>query len=66
MHALFVAAHGAGSHKDHPSMLRLSQVLGERGFEVVRFNFAYREQGRRVTCQNNLRRAVMPDLTQPH
>jgi predicted alpha/beta-hydrolase family hydrolase len=48
MQALFVAAHGAGSHKDHPSMLQLSQVLGARGFEVVRFNFAYREQGRRV------------------
>ena len=29
--ALFVAAHGAGSHMDHRSMLQLSEVLRERG-----------------------------------
>ena len=46
--AVFVAAHGAGSHRDHPSMLRLSQVLRGRGFDVVRFNFLYREKGSRV------------------
>ncbi|HKQ29274.1 MAG TPA: alpha/beta family hydrolase [Burkholderiales bacterium] len=46
--AVFVAAHGAGSHRDHPSMLRLSHVLRSRGFDVVRFNFLYREKGSRV------------------
>jgi predicted alpha/beta-hydrolase family hydrolase len=46
--ALFVAAHGAGSHRDHPSMLRLSQVLRSRGFDMVRFNFLYREKGSRA------------------
>jgi predicted alpha/beta-hydrolase family hydrolase len=46
--ALFVAAHGAGSHMDHRSMLELSAVLRERGFDVVRFNFLYRERGGRA------------------
>ena len=46
--ALFVAGHGAGSHKDHPSMRQLSGVLTRHGFDVVRFNFDYREKGSRV------------------
>lgn len=45
--ALFVCAHGAGGHKDDASMLRLSAALEPRGFEVVRFNFPYREAGSR-------------------
>jgi predicted alpha/beta-hydrolase family hydrolase len=46
--AVFVAAHGAGSHMDHRSMLQLAQVLRARGFDVVRFNFLYREKGSRA------------------
>jgi hypothetical protein len=46
--ALFVAGHGAGSHMDHPSMQKLSEVLRGRGFDVVRFNFLYREKGSRA------------------
>src|SRR5262245_36296198 len=46
--AVFVAAHGAGSHMDHRSMLQLSEVLRGRGFDVVRFNFLYREKGARA------------------
>jgi predicted alpha/beta-hydrolase family hydrolase len=46
--ALFVAAHGAGSHRDHRSMLELSRTMRAHGFDVVRFNFVYREKGRRV------------------
>jgi predicted alpha/beta-hydrolase family hydrolase len=46
--AVFVAAHGAGSHKDHRSMLQLSAVLRAQGFDVVRFNFLYREKGGRA------------------
>jgi predicted alpha/beta-hydrolase family hydrolase len=45
---VFVAAHGAGSHMDHRSMLQLSAVLRERGIDVVRFNFLYREKGGRA------------------
>jgi len=44
--ALFVAGHGAGSHMNHHSMLKLSEVLRPRGFDVVRFDFLYREKGR--------------------
>src|SRR5262245_61562453 len=46
--AVFVAAHGAGSHMDHRRMLQLSEVLCGRGFDVVRFNFLYREKGGRA------------------
>ena len=46
--ALFVAGHGAGSHMEHRSMLQLAKVLRARGFDVVRFNFLYREKGSRV------------------
>jgi predicted alpha/beta-hydrolase family hydrolase len=46
--ALFVAGHGAGSHKDHRSMRQLSAVLRAQGFDVVRFNFLYREKGGRA------------------
>lgn len=46
--ALFVCAHGAGGHMDDAGMVRLARVLGGRGFEVLRFNFTYRERGQRV------------------
>jgi predicted alpha/beta-hydrolase family hydrolase len=43
--AVFVCAHGAGGHMDDRGMLRLAHALGACGFEVVRFNFPYREKG---------------------
>ena len=43
--AVFVCAHGAGGHKDDKGMMRLARILEPLGFEVVRFNFPYREQG---------------------
>src|SRR6185295_14912263 len=46
--ALFVAGHGAGSYMNHRSMLKLSEVLRGRGFDIVRFNFLYREKGSRA------------------
>jgi len=45
--ATFVCAHGAGGHKDDAQMLRLARALEPAGFEVVRFNFPYREKGSR-------------------
>jgi predicted alpha/beta-hydrolase family hydrolase len=45
--AIFVCAHGAGGHKDDASMLRLAAALEPRDFEVVRFNFPYRDRGSR-------------------
>jgi predicted alpha/beta-hydrolase family hydrolase len=46
--ALFVCGHGAGSHMNHRSMLQLAQVLRGHAFDVVRFNFPYREKDSRV------------------
>ncbi len=45
--ALFVCAHGAGGHMEDRGMERVSAVLRERGFDVVRFNFLYRARGAR-------------------
>ena len=42
--ALFICAHGAGGHMDDRGMVALSDTLGARGFDVVRFNFPYREK----------------------
>lgn len=44
MNTLFVCAHGAGGHVDDRGVLAVSQALRERGFDVVRFNFLYRER----------------------
>ncbi len=43
--AVFVCAHGAGGHMDDRGMLRLARALEPSGFEVVRFNFPYRDKG---------------------
>jgi predicted alpha/beta-hydrolase family hydrolase len=41
---LFVCAHGAGGHMSDRSLLAATERLRGRGFDVVRFNFLYREQ----------------------
>jgi hypothetical protein len=43
--ALFVCAHGAGGHMDDRAILAACAHLRDCGFDVVRFNFLYREQG---------------------
>jgi predicted alpha/beta-hydrolase family hydrolase len=43
--AVFVCAHGAGGHKEDRGMLQLAAALQPHGFDVVRFNFPYRERG---------------------
>lgn len=48
MNAVFVCAHGAGGHKDDRGMLALAQALEGAGFQVVRFNFPYRERGSKL------------------
>jgi predicted alpha/beta-hydrolase family hydrolase len=45
--AVFVCAHGAGGHMNDSGMTRLAHALRARGFDLVRFNFLYREQGSR-------------------
>src|SRR5262245_32891144 len=44
---LFVCAHGAGAGQSHPFMVRYARGLAERGFDVVTFNFAYMEAGKK-------------------
>jgi len=57
--ATFVCAHGAGGHKDDAQMLRLARALEPAGFEVVRFNFPYREKGsRRIDPMAVLKKSV--------
>lgn len=46
--AVLLLAHGAGVSRDHPSMDRLAGALVEAGFVTARFNFPYRERGRKV------------------
>lgn len=43
--ALFLCAHGAGGHMADRGMTRVAQALRGAGFDVVRFNFPYREKG---------------------
>jgi uncharacterized protein len=45
---VFVCAHGAGGHKDDRGMRAVASALGGAGFDVVRFNFAYRERGSKL------------------
>src|SRR5918992_875980 len=46
--AVFVCAHGAGGHMSDRGMVRLASELRARGFDLVRFNFLYREKGSRA------------------
>jgi uncharacterized protein len=45
--ALFVCAHGAGGDMNDRAIRAASQVLRAKGFDLVRFNFLYREKGSR-------------------
>jgi uncharacterized protein len=44
--AVFVFAHGAGGSMRDRGMTAAANVLREHGFDVVRFNFLYKEKGR--------------------
>ncbi|MDQ0644982.1 alpha/beta hydrolase family protein [Microbacterium murale] len=43
-----VVAHGAGAGMDHPFLIGFTDALNAAGFSTLRFNFPYREQGRRM------------------
>ena len=43
---VFVCAHGAGGNMSDRGVLAVTRALRERGVDVVRFNFPYREQRR--------------------
>ena len=44
--AVFVFAHGAGGNMRDRSMGAAAHVLREHGFDIVRYNFLYKEKGR--------------------
>ena len=48
MGPILVFAHGAGGHMDDRGMRASAEALGAAGLDVRRFNFPYREQGRRM------------------
>jgi len=43
-----IVAHGAGAGMDHPFMTSLAEKLQSKGLNAVRFNFPYKEQGRKA------------------
>lgn len=43
-----VVAHGAGAGMEHPFLVGFTDALNTAGFSTLRFNFPYREQGRRM------------------
>ena len=43
-----VVAHGAGAGMVHPFLVGFTDALNALGFSTLRFNFPYREQGRRM------------------
>ncbi len=74
--AAVVLAHGAGSDMHAPFLTAIHEGLAARGFVAVKFNFPYREQGRRVpdralvleACYRGVVDAVRndPALAPPH
>jgi predicted alpha/beta-hydrolase family hydrolase len=46
--ATLVLAHGAGGDMTHPQLAGMAEGLAANGIEVVRFNFPYREAGRKA------------------
>lgn len=45
---LFVLAHGAGGSMTDPLLLDIDKALRKRGHGVARFNFEYRDEGRKL------------------
>ena len=45
--ATLVVAHGAGAGMEHPFLAGFSRALNELGIATLRFNFPYREAGRK-------------------
>jgi predicted alpha/beta-hydrolase family hydrolase len=45
--ATLVVAHGAGAGMDHPFLAGFSRALNDAGVATLRFNFPYREAGRK-------------------
>jgi predicted alpha/beta-hydrolase family hydrolase len=55
---ILVFAHGAGGRMDDRAMLASAEALQAAGLDVRRFNFPYREQGRRMPDRMPVLRAA--------
>ena len=69
--ATFVCAHGAGGHSADQGMTALAQALRAAGFDVVRFDFPYRERGSKMpdpmpVLKDSIVRVVEEARTQLH
>jgi len=49
-----ILAHGAGNDMHHPLLVSLSQGLVKAGYLTLRFNFLYREKGRKSPDHQNI------------
>lgn len=49
-----ILAHGAGNDMNHPLLVSLSQGLVQAGYLTLRFNFLYREKGRKRPDQQKV------------
>ena len=49
-----ILAHGAGNDMNHPLLVSLSQGLAKAGYLTLRFNFLYREKGRKRPDGQNI------------
>jgi len=49
-----ILAHGAGNDMNHPLLVSLSQGLAKAGYRTLRFNFLYREKGRKRPDGQNI------------
>jgi predicted alpha/beta-hydrolase family hydrolase len=45
---IVILAHGAGTDRRHPSLVRIQEGLCDAGWPTVVFNFPYREAGKRI------------------
>ena len=43
-----IVAHGAGNDKGHPLLISFADGLAEAGYPTLRFNFPYKEKGRKL------------------
>jgi predicted alpha/beta-hydrolase family hydrolase len=71
LETLFVFAHGAGAGQSHPFMVRYARGLAERGLDVVTFNFAYMEAGKKSpdrapVLEDTFRRVIVAAAAHRH
>jgi len=49
-----ILAHGADNDMFHPLLVHMADMLAEAGYLILRFNFLYRDEGRKVPDSNEV------------